>query len=81
MAVRMRNATPSPAQLPLALFFFRVEDPRMGNPRDGCFARLVAAVPRWGVRFRFDAFCIGSGFFMTVSVSFLSERCADQLRS
>jgi hypothetical protein len=33
-------------QLPRALFFFHVEDPRMGNPRGGCFARLVAAVLR-----------------------------------
>jgi len=28
------------------LFFFRVEDPRMGNPRGGCLARFVGAVLR-----------------------------------
>lgn len=57
---------------PRALFFDRVEEPRMGSPRGGCFARLVAAVLRWGVRFRFDAFCLGSDFFMTFPLMLVS---------
>jgi len=52
-------------QLPRSLFFCRAVVRRLTRPRGGSFARLVAARLRWAERFRFVAFCVGSGFLMT----------------